>query len=91
MRGKVEAPDFFALNHRITPAYAGKRDLPQQAFADCKDHPRICGEKLLSYILFIHSLGSPPHMRGKVGFGKAHWCIIRITPAYAGKSKFGKV
>ena len=30
---------------RITPAYAGKRVLKNQAEKEDGDHPRVCGEK----------------------------------------------
>ncbi len=50
-----------------------------------RDHPRVCGEKLMSSISCSLDSGSPPRMRGKaydeehVPYGE------RITPAYAGK------
>ena len=77
------------LVHRaagITPAYAGKRKARTRTLHRSKDHPRVCGEKLVLLICSCHALGSPPHMRGKVlGTGKG--CDgVGITPAYAGKS-----
>ena len=45
MRGKVDKHDPKRGQHRITPAYAGKR-LPETYDHDRrKDHPRVCGEK----------------------------------------------
>ena len=47
MRGKV--PDFlvFSLLLGITPAYAGKSPSYEAVYAVYRDHPRVCGEKLL--------------------------------------------
>ena len=48
MRGK----DFSRLSltnvPRITPAYAGKSFQHVSSFIACRDHPRLCGEKLLT-------------------------------------------
>ena len=51
-----------------------------------KDHPRLCGEKLVVLFFQIILLGSPPPMRGKGSDRKAGSGKRRITPAYAGKS-----
>ena len=86
MRGKV-IPSLFGLNHeRITPAYAGKRLGFLWLFRSHWDHPRICGEKRGVRVLNEYSLGSPPHMRGKVTEHRTHKAHHGITPAYAGKS-----
>ena len=34
-----------SLTHRITPAYAGKRELGLDRLPPLWDHPRVCGEK----------------------------------------------
>ena len=47
MRGKVEFLLDFTRQFRITPAYAGKRRHPAKTVCCCRDHPRMCGEKLL--------------------------------------------
>ena len=73
---------------RITPAYAGKRIVDGDKTLDFEDHPRLRGEK---YKLRLHDMtfmGSPPLTRGKAwggGGGAGGW---RITPAYAGKSRY---
>ncbi len=51
-----------------------------------RDHPRICGEKILSGHPPSEHTGSPPHMRGKVPKNLTLGLVIGITPAYAGKS-----
>ena len=86
MRGKGNWTRRSTTSMRITPAYAGKR------YAGCdfgnvqRDHPRLCGEKLLSIFQKSNHLGSPPPMRGKVLPVLRLWHWDRITPAYAGKS-----
>ena len=50
------------------------------------DHPRLCGEKSGCVSDISRSLGSPPPMRGKVIFLFLEKNMLRITPAYAGKS-----
>ena len=85
MRGKVASHRRTARNERITPAYAGKRcELPKFC-PYCKDHPRLCGEKLIWCGVLSVKTGSPPPMRGKVKFKMPLIFIYRITPAYAGK------
>ena len=85
MRGKVGNAVCGHALAGITPAYAGKRCERCDHRAAHQDHPRVCGEKLVSAIVYYTQLGSPPRMRGK-------GCILAggvgaqgITPAYAGK------
>ena len=86
MRGKGISNLQKEIQRRITPAYAGKR------YAGCdfgnvqRDHPRLCGEKLLSIFQKSNHLGSPPPMRGKGNWTRRSTTSMRITPAYAGKS-----
>ena len=59
----------------------------QKNFADQKkDHPRLCGEKSSGCVFSRGQLGSPPPMRGKDVKPPVAANIVRITPAYAGKS-----
>ena len=87
MRGKVRSWIMRIWTTRITPAYAGKR------YCDCLpefvdgDHPRVCGEKFPRLHCPVCRLGSPPRMRGKDACKDGSEPIIRITPAYAGKSR----
>ena len=87
MRGKVASQYEGTRLVRITPAYAGK----SVAFSFClllvQDHPRLCGEKLDYVLTVINFQGSPPPMRGKATGGNNHSWFVRITPAYAGKSR----
>ena len=65
MRGKEIENDYKLLRKRITPAYAGKSYLIGTGLGDTKDHPRVCGEKLLHHLAHLCAQGSPPRMRGK--------------------------
>ena len=55
------------------------------------DHPRVCGEKLVSPFLRILLLGSPPRVRGKVSLTSGKVDAERITPACAGKRALAQV
>ena len=71
---------------RITPAYAGKRSCARCGILIFRDHPRLCGEKIVLHWEKSITIGSPPPMRGKAR--KFHFTTSSsgITPAYAGKS-----
>ena len=86
MRGKVTETAVKAPACRITPAYAGKRGPLHQSRLHTRDHPRVCGEKLLGVCRNRCRVGSPPRMRGKVLANAFDIASPRITPAYAGKS-----
>ena len=89
MRGKVISSFSSKVQHRITPAYAGKRS-SRQSFKDLhQDHPRLCGEKISRVAKIEVPPGSPPPMRGKVFIRIWFQDTLRITPAYAGKSVSG--
>ena len=85
MRGKGTAPPGTVLHLRITPAYAGKSVRPSCRRAGKRDHPRVCGEKLVYNVLYYVCKGSPPRMRGKERLLHRQQLVTRITPAYAGK------
>ena len=86
MRGKAADDLSPAAGNRITPAYAGKRQQVSDDTGEDQDHPRLCGEKLLTNTASDPPVGSPPPMRGKEPFGMMALVARRITPAYAGKS-----
>ena len=50
------------------------------------DHPRVCGEKGLTFHQMLRPTGSPPRMRGKARGTRLFYVLLGITPAYAGKS-----
>ena len=86
MRGKAGDMRVPVLPGRITPAYAGKREVPKGCVEHGGDHPRLCGEKPLLLLLERFQVGSPPPMRGKENACVTDAGNIGITPAYAGKS-----
>ena len=88
MRGKDGLQVRVCQRSGITPAYAGKRPKDGTAKKADGDHPRLCGEKCCFPFIPFHSVGSPPPMRGKVSCPVGGFFDQRITPAYAGKSKF---
>ena len=87
MRGKVGLLVLSLKTTRITPAYAGKSGSYTSNKIVYRDHPRLCGEKYFCTVCIMRTKGSPPPMRGKVSFRFFYGGILRITPAYAGKSK----
>ena len=89
MRGKAAHHEVCVLVLGITPAYAGKRICCRLAAIRDRDHPRVCGEKLILDETYKAKSGSPPRMRGKVDYGADVANGFGITPAYAGKSRTG--
>ena len=85
VRGKVPYPQRGPDVTRITPACAGKSLWRWQHRQSDWDHPRMCGEKAVFDMCSCHSLGSPPHVRGKVACKVQAVCYEGITPACAGK------
>ena len=65
MRGKVEQREQMQISIGITPAYAGKSEAPASRYTYRQDHPRLCGEKLVTSGNSGMGIGSPPPMRGK--------------------------
>ena len=86
MRGKVCIVRIYNRLVRITPAYAGKSFQAHSRPRRIQDHPRLCGEKIMFFLLFSFEQGSPPPMRGKDFRVQIVRGFCGITPAYAGKS-----
>lgn len=89
MRGKALENGGGSLDVRITPACAGKSHFATNFHLNKRDHPRMCGEKRVILSAWTRWLGSPPHVRGKVGAAGLNNLIDGITPACAGKSLSG--
>lgn len=86
-RGKVRDDAAAHALAGITPAWAGKSVLRCLSLPRIRDHPRVGGEKSSPFSLFMTLWGSPPHGRGKEPVRIPFWQILRITPAWAGKSR----
>ena len=86
MRGKEDNRIDRRCCYRITPAYAGKRCCSSDLDRAERDHPRLCGEKVMQTMTDLNILGSPPPMRGKAPTVTVVSPERGITPAYAGKS-----
>ena len=86
MRGKDCRSADNVQRIRITPAYAGKRQVRCRCPPERQDHPRLCGEKVQGVWQCLSIKGSPPPMRGKAKLAVESSACCRITPAYAGKS-----
>ena len=71
---------------RITPAGAGKTNIPESLCRRSWDHPRRCGENKKAKAKKNIIMGSPPQVRGKRASGGAESPRKRITPAGAGKT-----
>ena len=65
MRGKERLAKNQRSVHGITPAYAGKRKVCDGSRHETRDHPRVCGEKMVDSRIKRCWGGSPPRMRGK--------------------------
>ena len=87
VRGKGYLGGPLGMRRRITPACAGKSRRPARRRCCFRDHPRVCGEKIVHILLKNLRVGSPPRVRGKEFPVIASSVGKRITPACAGKSK----
>ncbi len=65
MRGKVTKCLIVWHVMRITPAYAGKSDFHDAHLRFFEDHPRLCGEKHILFIIGGDCMGITPAYAGK--------------------------
>ena len=73
---------------RITPAYAGKTFFSAVKLEFNQDHPRIRGKDTKLNKFLPAASGSPPHTRERLHSDTYNTRYSRITPAYAGKTRF---
>jgi len=78
------------LYTRITPACAGNSPADRTPVPLTEDHPRMCGEQLLSMNTMMELMGSPPHVRGTENDVYVRKISRGITPACAGNRKLKK-
>ena len=64
MRGTAGKGEEGTQGTGITPAYAGNRYAKSFGMTSIRDHPRVCGEQMLSFLSLSTDVGSPPRMRG---------------------------
>ena len=76
MRGKGVQSRDKRVGVGITPAYAGKSQVPQHRGGAAVDHPRVCGEKLRLRFMERTLKGSPPRMRGKANVSDIQSLVI---------------
>ena len=87
MRGKLGQKTPTVIIVGITPAGAGKTQLPECTINPNEDHPRRCGENVITCISGAGISGSPPQVRGK-HYWAYFWAFAPgITPAGAGKTR----
>ena len=70
----------------IIPACAGNTPSPRTCRADCRDHPRMCGEHRMMAFCHIWRPGSSPHVRGTHCEQAAVRSSSGIIPACAGNT-----
>ena len=86
VRGKPYTELETAKIDRITPARAGKTQIPLPFSPFFADHPRACGENAVIPLATQARNGSPPRVRGKLPVNPHYKAFRRITPARAGKT-----
>ena len=86
LRGKQRFDFFLHPAAGITPAPAGKTQKAILKRTSSRDHPRTCGENGEPENIEMRFLGSPPHLRGKLGRKLNNDYQRGITPAPAGKT-----
>ena len=88
-RGEVVDGEIDVLEFRITPACAGRSFSAFRPRRPGEDHPRVRGEKQAQTAATNAGQGSPPRARGEGLRGGKSCVLARITPACAGRRRFG--
>ena len=65
MRGKLAVRCSRSCTGRNIPAYAGKTRASRSCDTGDTEHPRVCGENAVSFMLMPSGSGTSPRMRGK--------------------------
>ena len=86
MRGKPTTPRTPPTPPRNIPAYAGKTSRDHRLRGRRMEHPRVCGENLLTPQFFHGQVGTSPRMRGKLMLSFQSVAAGGNIPAYAGKT-----
>ena len=72
--------------NRIIPACAGNATRPGSSSSRVSDHPRVCGERTVSYASRSAAYGSSPRVRGTRRRSSGPSVRVRIIPACAGNA-----
>ena len=64
MRGTLRHVRGKIVQFGIIPAYAGNTDVSRNRLKSSRDHPRVCGEHVVSFRIAVCGWGSSPRMRG---------------------------
>ena len=86
VRGTVPWRLRYPCPSRITPACAGNSCIDPAGIGGIWDHPRVCGEQIISSGSCPPPPGSPPRVRGTAIRRASVIPKTRITPACAGNS-----
>ena len=86
VRGKRSVDLLLGLEHRNTPACAGKTVRRRTCLSCAGVHPRVCGEDLFSAVRSTTYGGTPPRVRGRLRDAFRPTDLRRNTPACAGKT-----
>ena len=86
MRGKHTPVAQNVSGRRNIPAYAGKTRRRRRIPVHPAEHPRVCGENYMNFVIVVEPYGTSPRMRGKHSTALAALSSDRNIPAYAGKT-----
>ena len=86
MRGTHQRQGEGRDNPGIIPAYAGNTDILPLSARGYRDHPRVCGEHMMSLRFMPCDPGSSPRMRGTLADHVTPLRYRGIIPAYAGNT-----
>ena len=78
-----------SLQQRLTPAWAGKTMRVKRLRVMATTHPRVGGEDPPSSSSPVAATDSPPRGRGRRPPGRPDRLQVRLTPAWAGKTRGG--
>ncbi len=86
MRGARKWASASRRGLRIIPAYAGSTTWALPSSSRSWDHPRVCGEHRISFVVVLALPGSSPRMRGALEVEPHLSGAPGIIPAYAGST-----
>ena len=90
-RGKPRGRCDSAAARRLIPAHAGKTSTRRSPPITSPAHPRSRGENLNTKDTTGKPLGSSPLTRGKPKSAAPRYSRVRLIPAHAGKTDYGRV